>query len=252
MIGNKGCPLQDPFYDLKVLNFICSVCVSEYTILSDELENRHHKCGLCGNRIVDTALTRDGRINELTAFARSLGASEAKLIAAERVIVEDRFRRQCEEPRCPNYDTSINCPPHSISPAEFREQIKSYIHVMAFKFDAPTWGVHGAERREVGRLLHETTAAIERQAKSLGFERACGYSSGGCKKTFCFDDASCAALEPGGRCRFPDEARASLSGMGVNWHELSKALGWTMRGNDGVRRISKAETVMLAGLIFLE
>ncbi|MEW6533027.1 MAG: DUF2284 domain-containing protein [Thermodesulfobacteriota bacterium] len=193
-------------------------------------------------------MMRDEQISELLAFARSLGVSDAKLLRVDRITVEDHFRDLCEDPRCSNYGTSINCPPHSMTPAKFRDHIKGYVHVLAFKFDMPMEAVQEASLREAALLLHETTAAIELQAKSLGFDRACGYSSGGCKRTFCYEHADCAALQEGGQCRHPDKARPSLSGMGVNWQTLSKTLGWTMHKSEDAGQ----ESVMMAGLVFLE
>ena len=178
--------------------------------------------------------------------------ADAKLIGADQIKVEDHFLRQCEEPRCPNYGASLNCPPHSMTPAQFRDHIKQYIHVLAFKFDMPLNALQGSERREAALLLHETTAAIESQAVSLGFVRARGYSSGGCKRTFCHEHAECAGLEEGGQCRNPDKARPSLSGMGVNWHELSKSLGWVMRKKEDGETNPEADSIMMAGLVFLE
>lgn len=252
MAANMICPRDDPFYDLEPLDFACAACGEEYSIFSDELANRHHKCHKCGSRIAEVALMRDERIPELLAFARALGVSDAKLLGVDRITVQDHFRRQCEEPRCPNYSTSINCPPHSITPGRFRDHIKGFIHVLAFKFDMPMEAVQSEKRSEASLLLHETTATIENQAKSLGFERASGYSSGGCKKTFCYEHADCAALQEGGRCRHPDKARPSLSGMGVNWHELSKSLGWMMQKNESGRLNPGVKTVLMAGLVFLE
>jgi predicted metal-binding protein len=252
MNAMERCPLGDPSYDLRPLDFACPVCGSEYSIISDELVNRHHKCDKCGTRIAEVALMRDDRISKLLTFAGSLGITDAKLLGVDRIKVEDRFRGQCEEPRCPNYNTSINCPPHSMTPDSFREYINDFIHVLAFKFDMPVEAVQGAKRREAGLLLHETVASIEQQAKSLGFEHACGYSSGGCKRTFCHEHPDCAALQEGGRCRHPDKARPSLSGMGVNWHELSRSLGWVMQTNEDGKLNPEAKTVMMSGLVFLE
>ncbi|MFH1112376.1 MAG: DUF2284 domain-containing protein [Pseudomonadota bacterium] len=195
---------------------------------------------------------RDERISELQAFAGSLGISDAQVLRVERIRVEDRFRSYCADPPCPNYNTSINCPPHSMTPDRFRDHIKGFTLVLAFKFDMPAEAVQGAERREASLLLHETTAGIEHQARSLGFERARGYSSGGCKKTLCYETEACAALEEGGQCRHPGKARPSLSGMGVNWHELSRTLGWEMHKTETGDLNPGTETIMMAGLVFLE
>lgn len=252
MASPTKCPSEDPFYDLKPLDLSCPLCGSEYNVFSDELVNRHHKCRVCGGRIVEVALLRDSRVWDLLDFVRSLGVTDVALLGVDRITVDDRFRDQCEEPRCPNYDSCINCPPYSPTPAWFRDHIKRYIHVLAFKFDMPVEAVQSEKRREAGRLLHETTAIIEHQAQSMGFERASGYSSGGCKRTLCFEHAECAAVQEGGECRNPDIARPSLSGMGVNWNDLSKALGWAMRNMDDEAPNSDTPTVMMAGLVFLE
>ena len=189
---------------------------------------------------------------QLLAFAKSLGIGDAKLLKADQVIIEERFRNLCAELPCPNFGTSINCPPHSMTPGQFQELVKGFTLVLAFKFDFPVEAVQGTERREATLLLHETTAAIEHHARSLGFEHARGYSSGACKSTFCSEHRDCAALQNGGRCRHPDKARPSLSGMGVNWHELSRTLDWMMHKDEIGSQIQKSETIMMAGLVFLE
>jgi hypothetical protein len=40
--------------------------------------------------------------------------------------------------------------------------------------------------------------------------------------------------------------------MGVNWHELSKSLGWAMRKNEDGETNPEADSIMMAGLVFLE
>jgi predicted metal-binding protein len=194
----------------------------------------------------------DKRISELLDFAMSLGIGDAKVFEVGLIPVEDRLRTYCAEPLCPNYNTSVNCPPHSMTPDRFREYVKGFALVLAFKFDMPLEAVRETEMREASLLLHETTAAIEHRAQSVGFERARGYSSGACKLTLCYEHADCEALQEGGQCRHQDKARPSLSGMGVNWHELSRALGWEMQKTEDGALNTRAETIMMAGLVFLE
>jgi predicted metal-binding protein len=173
-------------------------------------------------------------------------------MSVDRILVEDRFRKQCEEPRCPNFNTSLNCPPHAPPPARFREHLSQFTHALAFKFDVPAEAFSGGGGREVGHLLHEAVADLEHYARTLGFEHARGYSSGGCKRTLCNEHAECAALQEDGECRNPATARPSLSGMGVNWHELSQELGWAMMRTEDGESGPSAETVMMAGLVLLE
>ena len=66
-----------------------------------------------------------------------------------------------------------------MTPAQFRNHVQAFSQVLAFKFDFPVEAMREEGRNQAGRLLHETTAAIEHKAKAQGFKRACGYSSGG-------------------------------------------------------------------------
>ena len=84
-----------------------------------------------------------------------------------------------------------------MTPDQFRDLIKNFSLVLAFKFDMPLEAVQGTELREASLLLHETTAAIEHQAQSIGFQRAQGFSSGACKQTLCCEYAECSALQEG-------------------------------------------------------
>jgi predicted metal-binding protein len=127
---------------------------------------------------------RDERISELLSFAGSLGIGDAKVLGVDRITVEDRFRSLCAEPKCPNYNTSVNCPPHSMTPGRFREYIKGFRVVLAFKFDMPMAAVQ--ERSCGGFALHETTAPSSTRL-NRGFERAALLIE--LQKTLCYEHA---------------------------------------------------------------
>ena len=185
-------------------------------------------------------------------FARSLGVSDVRVFPVGKIKIEDELRRHCEEPRCPNYGSSIHCPPHAMMPSVFRKLLAGYTQVLGFKLDFPVEAIEGDNGVECGRQLHETTAQVERYARSLGFERAKGFSSGGCKNTLCGAFETCAALAADGECRFPEVARTSLSCVGVNFHALSKELGWSMWKDEQGRSDDEAKTVMMVGLVLCE
>lgn len=163
---------------------------------------------------------------DLLDKALALGAADARIVDPGAIPVDDRFAAYCKD--CPGFGRSVNCPPATMGPAGFRRFKAGFDHALVFKFDIP-WTVLVTEKRtQANRRLHETTAALERYILESGWERARGFAAGGCKDGFCPDDPACAALAPGGSCRFPDQARPSLSGMGLDFKALSDSLGWPM------------------------
>lgn len=246
------CPAHDPFHGLRPLEFRCHLCGAEYVLLSDELASRHHRCQRCGRRVLEVALHVNPALEELRGFTTDLGVSGLTFLAAEDVVVVEDYRKLCEQPRCPNYGSSIHCPPHAQTPADFKRLLGMYLWSLLFRYDIPVEAFGGSSRPEVGRLLHDTTAEVERRARELGFRRAVGFSSGGCKNTYCGEHAGCAALEDVAACRFPEHARTSLSAVGVDSAELIRLAGWQRPGADGTPSNRRAEGALLLGLVLLE
>jgi predicted metal-binding protein len=50
-------------------------------------------------------------LQELIHKAFELGVSDAGIIAAQSIVVEDRFAEMCASPQCPGYGLSPNSPP---------------------------------------------------------------------------------------------------------------------------------------------
>jgi predicted metal-binding protein len=162
----------------------------------------------------------------LITFALQAGATKAAILPAGKVRVEDRLASFCHEPKCPYRGLSTNCPPHVSGPTGFRELLAACRQVLVIRLEVESSSLHGEERPFVLRLLHETVARTEQRAMELGFSKASGFAGGSCKPSFCADKKTCRAIEKG-RCRFPDLARPSLSGYGVNVGKLMEAAGWS-------------------------
>ena len=113
--------------------------------------------------------TNRDSLRELVQKAFELGVSDARIIPARSVVVEERFPEMCASPRCPGYGQAPGCPPHVMKPAEFRELLSRYEHALLFKIDVPTELLLGEERHEVARRIHEIAAAIERLAREKGY-----------------------------------------------------------------------------------
>ncbi len=165
-------------------------------------------------------------IDALVQFAGHAGATRVTCLSPESVCVEDKLADFCRDPKCPYWGQSMSCPPYVSGPAGFRKLLQSCEHVIVFRIEIESASLHGEDRPEVMRLLHEITAAIEIEAKRIGFPEAVGFAGGSCKASFCADQSYCEMIAGDGQCRYPEQARASMSGYGVNVGALIKSAGW--------------------------
>ncbi|MEW6184974.1 MAG: DUF2284 domain-containing protein [Thermodesulfobacteriota bacterium] len=165
-------------------------------------------------------------LEALIHLARSLGASEAQILASRDIPVEDHLADLCREPQCRNFGQSPSCPPHVGGPEAFRKFQMNFPQAIIVRLIVPSSVLFSNERRGIMGLLHEIVAGIEQEAVQGGFSRAKAFAGGSCKQIFCQDQEDCQVLSNGGKCRNPDQARPSLSGFGINVSQLMKVCGW--------------------------
>lgn len=168
-------------------------------------------------------------ISELIERARLAGASDAAVIDAGDIIVEEDLANLCREPRCQNYGLSPSCPPHVAGPAGFRKWLAEYRQALVIKIDVPSEVLLSSERREVMQLLHEIAADIELAAVKMGHIQSRAFAGGSCKTIFCREQPDCQVVDQGGKCRNPLKARPSMSGFGINVSRLMQAAGWDLK-----------------------
>lgn len=46
--------------------------------------------------------------------AIELGATEAKIITTDLIVIDERVRTKCIYPKCTSYGTNANCPPYAM------------------------------------------------------------------------------------------------------------------------------------------
>ena len=165
-------------------------------------------------------------IEQLTALARSMGASDVQVISPGVIKIRDELAKLCKENRCPEYGLSRSCPPEVAGPAAFRELKKRYDKALVIRMVVPSAALFSHERPEIMQLLHEIVSGVELAAKKMGYDRAMAFAGGSCKSTFCREFANCRVLFEGGQCRNPDAARPSMSGFGIDVKHLMAACGW--------------------------
>jgi len=162
--------------------------------------------------------------------AIKIGATDAKIIPAEWVRIDERVRMKCLVPRCHLYGESPNCPPYTPSPDEMRKIVEKYTYAILTKNDvAPKedfiddekW--HKAHMKHQGKT-HDIVSHLEALAFNDGYYFALAFAAGGCKTALC-GGLICQFLDSG-RCRFPLKARPSMEGVGIDVFNLACRVGW--------------------------
>jgi predicted metal-binding protein len=191
------------------------------------------------------------------ATALELGASDAALIPASDVPIDERVRLKCVVPRCIRAGETPYCPPHSPDLDLIRRALGRFSWAILVKCNvepiedyAPGRGTTKAEQRQVlsfHKQSAEVVYALERQAYKDGYHLAMGFGGGSCKDYLC-QGLVCQFLDSG-RCRFPHRARPAMEAMGIDVVALINKAGWHAYALlDDLQAIPCAITV---GIVFI-
>ncbi|MEM3043773.1 MAG: DUF2284 domain-containing protein [Thermoplasmata archaeon] len=158
-----------------------------------------------------------------------LGATDARVVPASRIVVDERVALKCRVPVCFGYGTSANCPPHTLRPEETRALVAMYRHAIVLKLDIPPEVIVRdretvMQRVEAYKKIFDIVSAIESMAFYDGHYLAVGFAAGSCRSTFCHR-AECAVLR-GERCRNELRARPSMEAVGIDAYRIATELGW--------------------------
>ena len=185
--------------------------------------------------------------SELTKFeflrkmALELGASDARIIPANNVVVEDRVVQKCKV-GCNNYGKSLACPPYTPSAEEFRKIVSEYSYALFMKFTSKaeadkelqsSLSKTGTELsseakektdkfwatwKEDKKTMLGSVVKLEKEAMRNGYPLAIAYVSGTCQLCEkCNTDSKI--------CIHPDMARQSEDAVGVNVKKTAKNAG---------------------------
>ena len=190
-------------------------------------------------------------------LALGSGASDAVVIPASDVIVDERVRLKCLVPRCLRAGETPNCPPYAPDLDLIREALNRFSWAILFKCHVepledylPGRGKTKAEKRRVlsfHRRGSDVIYALERQAYKDGYHLAMGFGGGSCKDYLC-QGMICQFLDSG-RCRFPHRARPAMEAMGIDVISLINKVGWEAYALlDDLSQVPCAVTV---GIVFI-
>lgn len=163
--------------------------------------------------------------------AIELGATDAKIITTDMILIDERVRAKCVNPKCEWYGTNANCPPYVMDLEQARKIVNNFHHAIFTWFKVPPEILASHRDEDVKERLrttmknHEMVSRIEAEAFYDGYHLALGFANGSCKHILC-PDIECSALTPGQGCRHPLKARASMEGVGMDAYCMAASVGW--------------------------
>ena len=185
-----------------------------------------------------------------------LGATNAKIVKAEEIPVDERIVLKCRIPRCFGYGTSANCPPHAMKPSELREILKGYGRAVFFIKDVPPEVIVRdratiKEREAAYQSIFHIVNEVESMAFYDGHYLAFGFGAGSCRHTFCSQHESCQALE-GKRCRMALRSRPSMEAVGIDVYKMAASAGWDIYPIGSSAKPEQVPKGTLAGIIIVQ
>jgi len=179
----------------------------------------------------------------LVKLALENGAADAKIIPANKVVVEDRVVLKCKL-GCTHYGKTLACPPYTPSAEEFRKIVSEYSYVLFMKFKSkaeadpevlkklmvaetdPTVPKEVKEKaakfwadwKDDKRKMLQAVVDLEKAAMSKGYSLAIAFVSGHCQL--------CEKCNIETRiCVHPNLARWSEDAVGVNVRKTANNAG---------------------------
>lgn len=162
--------------------------------------------------------------------AIELGATDAKIITTDTVVIDERVRMKCIYPKCPLYGTNAHCPPHGIELDFTRKIVNNFRYAIFTRLEGESKEFAGPEAAEKGLLkkghiqTFKIVGTIESAAFFDGYHLAVGFACGPCKLLFC-PEKECSALQGKG-CRQGLKARGSMEGAGIDAFTMASKVGW--------------------------
>ena len=163
--------------------------------------------------------------------AVEMGATDAKVIGTDDIVIDERVLAKCTYPKCPGYGTNANCPPYAMDIDQIRKVVNNFKYAIFVKLEVPPEDIAGKKAIEKDLTQHyrkklaEIVAKIEAEAFYDGYHLALAFSNGSCKMLFC-PNTECVALVPGQGCPHRLKARSPMEGVGMDAYTMASRVGW--------------------------
>lgn len=191
--------------------------------------------------------TETEKFRFLADRAREAGAADARIIPADRIVVEDRVRLKCLS-GCPSYGKYLTCPPHAPDVEEFRKYLRDYRVALLVKFKSPACmdeSIRSCILRSLfdpkappeqnenatrfmkelsknSRHIHKIMLDLEQAAFSTGYPFAVTTICGACGQCETCNTAT-------GTCNHPTLRRFNPEGLGINVVKTAADAGMPIR-----------------------
>lgn len=197
----------------------------------------------------------DLKLDDLLKTALAAGATEAKIMPAQEVVLDERARLKCEVPLCSGYGQYLTCPPYVMSAETFSRILALYdwsmmVQVEAKGLDSTDKASDGIdlkileENDELHRpfqlKLFEVVESVERAAFKHGLRFATGLVGGSC--VLCEE---CVEDKISDACRHPFRARPPMEAVGIDVIKTAEAVGLPVQ-------LSSSMNVRWTGLVLLD
>lgn len=179
--------------------------------------------------------------------AKTLGATEARVVPAGQIVVENRVPLKCRA-GCIGYGKKLTCPPYVPTPDEFRKILSEYRYALLVKFTSPAvadpevicsiykywldpaapqdkkekatqfWQDYFAGSKDCAPVMLE----LERAAFNHGYPLALAFVNGSCR--LC---ETCNVKA--GICVHPTRARIPEHAVGINMKKTAEKAGMPIR-----------------------
>ena len=179
--------------------------------------------------ILDEVLQQD--LEKYRQRAIEFGATDARVITTDMIVIDERVRAKCIVPLCSNYGSSPNCPPHAMDVDLMRKVVKNFRYAIFYMIKVPSQELTNPDYKEKRSgapssiKSFQISAKVESEAFYDGYYLAMAFAGGACQPNLC-PDKDCSALLPGQRCRHPLIARHSMEGAGMDAYLMATKVDW--------------------------
>jgi predicted metal-binding protein len=193
---------------------------------------------------IDIASGRTQLLKEILSALREEGASEVRLIAVNKIVVDERVRLKCQIPLCDTYGRNLMCPPRLPSVEDFRRALRRYSRAILIQVSAvipvQSSGKLSDDVFGPAKKLHELVNRGEKMAFEGGLHFATGLIGGCCR--LCDE---CVAVLGETKCRFPFKARPSMEAMGIDVFSTLRRAGLSVSGLPVGDRVTWTGVILL-------
>ena len=161
------------------------------------------------------------RVEDIMAFAKQAGASNAAHIELAQIVFDETLRKNCEMNSCGNFKRNWMCPPYCGEISECIAKTKQYTEGIVLQYIGELEDSYDFEG-----MMDAAEAFQKMFVKTVHYVRALDsdmdiypLGAGGCKNC-----ERCAVIE-NEPCRHPEDAFPSLESHGIFVSELARKSG---------------------------